>query len=410
MIAFAAASIFAIALAQALPALSLPTAWQRWHDARSIDTNPKTSGLIRFAIPSDVYGKSNSDLGDLRIIDIAGKEVPYAVDQRQGSESVSWVEVPLSEQGFVRGAYTQAVADVGTGASLHNELTIDTSADEFSTWIEVAASGNEKTWRVVRDKAPIYRFSSDGLQGNLIVHFDATRDRWLRIRVLGGAQQFPISGCRVANAVSLVPELATVMSHLKVDGKAPLHQTRLTADFGAGNIPVSAVRLETTTPHFYRTIEVSVSDDGESWNDAGQGDVYRDPRAGTSLDVHFAEARGRYWRVSVYNRNDRALAALQATLLATPRYVSFRAEPSARYRLIYANPSAEAPQYDFSQLTTVDERLSAPVVVLGIEVATPTVPATVPWTESHPVVLWLGLLIAVGVLAWLAIGAMRKPT
>ena len=410
MIAFLLPVVLSASLNAAAPPLALPPAWQHWRDARSIPTTVSAPRLVRFAIPSDVYGKSNADLGDVRIIDAAGVEVPYAVDQRAGAQTVDWVEAPLSEQGFVRGQYTQAVADVGTAGQLHNELTIDTSADEFSTWVEIAASGDERTWRVVRGKAPIYRFSSDGLQGNLVVAFSATRDRWLRIRVLRGTDQFPVSGCRVANDVSVTPELATVMSGLKVDGSAPVHQTRLTADFGAPNIPVSAVRFESSSAEFYRTIEVSASDDGESWNDAGQGDVYRDPRAGTSLQVQFPEARGRYWRVVVYNRNDRPLTGLQATLLATPRYVSFRAEPGKRYRVIYANPAADAPQYDFSRLTTADDRLSAPLVVLGAESAVPVVPATVPWTESHPFVLWLALLIAVGVLAWLAISAMRSKT
>jgi len=402
--------VFAGGLTAASPPLALPPAWQHWRDARPIEADLKAPGLVRFAIASDVYGKSNADLSDVRVIDDAGGEVPYAVDQRSSAQTVDWIAVPLSEQGFVRSQYTQAVADVGNAGDLHNELTVDTSADEFSTWVEVAASPDERTWRVVRTKAPIYRFSSDGLQGNLVVSFSPTRDRWLRIRVLRGTDQFPISGCLVANAVSVTPELATVMSALKVDASAPAHQTRLTADFGAPNIPVSAIGLQTSTAEFYRTVEVSTSDDGVTWNDAGQGDVYRDPRAGTSLQIHFPEARGRYWRVVVYNRNDLPLTRLQATLLATPRYVSFRAEPGKRYRLIYANAAADAPQYDFSRLTTADDRLSAPVVALGVEAAVPVVPPTLPWTEAHPVVLWLALLLAVGVLAWLAINAMRSKT
>ena len=399
------AVVLAVAVVATPPAHPLAAPWQPWRDVRSVVPTIATDQVIRFAIPADVYGKSEADLGDLRVIDASGAETPYAVDQRQGAQAVQWVDAPLSEQGFVPGRYTQAVADLGATGALHNEVTLDTTADEFSAWVEVAASSDERTWRIVRQRAPIYRFSSDGLQGNLIVRFDATRDRWLRVRVQRGAQRFPISGCRVADDVSIVPELSIVASHLRVDANAPARQTRLTADFGSGNIPVSAVRFAASSAEFYRTVEVSVSDDGETWNDAGQGDIYRDPRAGTSLTVQFAETRGRYWRVVVYNRNDRPLAGLDAALLAVPRYVSFRARALGRYRVLYGNPAAQAPEYDFSKLTTADERLSARVVALGPEVA---VPPTVPWTESHPFVLWLALLLAVGILAWLAVGAMRS--
>ena len=388
--------------------LPLPTQWQRFSESRRIITDAARSGLIRFALPSDVYGKSMPDLADLRVVDASGAEIPFAVDQRLRSTSVAWTDASLSERGFVRGRYSQAVADLGTGGGLHNALAIETSADEFSHWVEVASSDDDKTWRIVRARAPIYRFLSDGLQGHLAIDFDATRDRWLRIRVLDAGGDFPIDACRVANDLTSTPELKAVEARLKIAGEAPPQEMRFTADFGAPNIPASAVRFATTTPEFYRTAEISVSDDGESWNDAGQGDIYRDPSAGTSLVVQFPEARGRYWRVTIYNRNDRPLQRASASLLATPRYVSIRVTPHGVYRLLYGNPTATAPQYDFETLTSADARNRAPIVSLGSAIATNPASNAGPWTESHPIVLWLALGLAVCVLAWLAVGAMRS--
>jgi uncharacterized protein DUF3999 len=398
----------ALAISHSPQPLTISAAWNGWHEARPIETGSSTRGLVRLVIPTSVYGKSTAGLSDLRVIDDASNEVPYAVDQRLGSSSLSWDGVPLSEQGFVRGQYTQAVADVGTGGSLHNAVTIDTSGDEFSNWVEVAASGDEKTWRIVRDRAPIFRYSSEGLPGNLVVHFAATRDRWLRVRVLRGDAEFPISGCLVANDVRVMPDLSVVASGLTPGPDAPPQQTRIAYDFGAENIPVSSIRFASATPAFYRTVEVSASDDQDTWNDVGQGDIYRDPRAGTSLSVQFPEARGRYWRLTVYDRNDRPLASLQAALLATPRYVAFRAEPNERYWLIFGNADASSPQYDFATLTSVDDRLRAPIVTLGAVTATNPLARPLPWTEAHPALLWGALLLAIVVLAWLAIAAMRN--
>lgn len=386
---------------------SLPPAWQAWRAVAPIRTTASDAGLRRFALPTGVYGLSRSDLADLRIIDDVGAEVPFAIDQRQASTVVDWTSAPLSEQGFVRGQYTQAVADAGSSGILHNTLEIETTADDFSAWVEVAASDDERTWRIVRDKAPIYRFSSDALEGNLTVRFEPTRDRWLRVRVLSGTGEFAISGCRVANELAIVPELAVVAPKLTRTGSAIPSQTRWSADLGAPNIPVSTVRFRTSSAEFYRTVDVAVSADGSSWTDAGQGDIYRDSRAGTSLDVRFPEARGRFYRVTVFNRSDRPLSDVVVSLLATPRYASFRAARGRSYRLLYANPKAQAPHYDFETLTTADDRLSAIVVRLGAAEIAPPPPVVVPWTESHAYVLWIALLLAVGVLAWLAIGAMR---
>lgn len=404
MIGRAAAIAFAILSAPA--AAVLPPAWQSWHDLRAVAVSPRSPGVIRFAIPNDVYGKSQGDLEDLRIINDAGAEVPFAIDQREQATTVAWDDAPLSETGFVRGQYTQAVADTGPGRELHNTLRLATSADEFSTWVEIAASDDEVGWRIVRDRAPIYRFSSDGLKGNLAIPFDATRNRWLRIRVQNGSGEFPILGCQVANELTSEPELSTVLADLRVASPSHAQQTVFTADFGAPNIPVSEVLFSTSTVAFYRTVSIESSDDQQSWSVAGQGDIYRDPRAGARLSVGFSESRGRFWRITIFDRNDRALSRVRASLLATPRYVSFRAQAAHSYSVIYGNPNASAPQYDFSRLTTAAERLAAPIAVLGPAEFSSVSPRQ-PWTESHSFVLWLALLIAVAVMVWLAIGALR---
>jgi len=398
----------ALAMSGAIgPGPSLPPAWQAWRAVAPIRAAVRP-GLVRVALPIWVYAASEPDLGDLRVIDDTAAEVPFAIDQVEESTTVEWANAPLSEQGFVRGQYTQVVADVGTSGSLHNAITVNTLADDFSTWVEVAASDDKKTWRIVRDKAPIFRFSSDGLAGNQTVHFDPTGDRWLRIHVLRGDAEFHIISCVVANDVRVVPDLAIVAPVLK-RGVSPIaSQTRFSVDFGAPNIPVSAVRFRTTSADFYRTVDVSVSNEGKDWAEAGQGDIYRDPRAGTSLEVRFPEERGRYYRVTVFNRSDRPLRDLAPTLLATPRYVSFRSLAGRRYRLLYDYPKADAPQYDFETLTSADERLKAPVTSLGQPSIAPPAPVVVPWTESHAFVLWIALLVAVAVLAWLAVGAMRN--
>jgi hypothetical protein len=408
------------ALAVPVPDVHQAPPWQDWKYARPIElpanhsTAPAAQSpteLIRFALPGVMYGQAQPDLEDLRVIDASGVQQPFAIDQFAVRTEVLRHDATMSEQGFVAGRYSQAVADVGTAEDMHDVLTIETDADQFSTWVEVAASDDERTWRIVRQRAPIFRFRADGFEGSLDVRFDRTRSRWLRIRVLDPSKAFPITGCSVADVVEAKPDLVTVAGDLRPDRRSPAKQTRVTVDLGSAGIPASEVRFAIADKAFHRAVAVLSSADGTNWNDVYDCEIYRDDLGGASLSFGFPEGRGRFWRLVVFNRDDAPLQGLRASLLATPRYVSFRARAGTHYRVIFGNPRAAAPEYDFASSTSAEERVHAPLATLGRygEAMNPTAPLIArPWTETHAGIVWAALLLAVIVLAWIALRAMRS--
>ena len=125
--------------------------------------------------------------------------------------------------------------------------------------------------------------------------------------------------------------------------------------------------------------------------------------------MEFTEARGRYWRVVVHNRNDPPLEGLALELYGTPRHVIFQQEPQRRYRLLYGNERAERPQYELARLADPSQFEKAVVGAVGAEEVNTAWVDPRPWSERHPVVLWVALGIVVAVLALLAIRSLRQP-
>src|SRR5579872_782325 len=173
----------------AAPATSLTGAWEHWHASRLIETHTTAQPLlVAFALPVAVYGSSQPGLEDLRIVDDAGQEVPYVIDTPQVHRSVEWSAARVFDTGFIPGRYTQAVADVGDAGTPHDLLRIEANpADsDFFAWVGVDASVDGRTWRIVRERAPIFRFASDGISGQLQISIPETRSRFLRVRILDG--------------------------------------------------------------------------------------------------------------------------------------------------------------------------------------------------------------------------------
>ena len=82
--------------------------------------------------------------------------------------------------------------------------------------------------------------------------------------------------------------------------------------------------------------------------------------------------------------------------------------PGRAYRLLYGNLAAHSPQYDLSRF--LDAGAPKPVYLvaaLGPEELTRNYVDPRPFTERHPVTLWIALGIAIVLLGFSALRALR---
>lgn len=430
----ALAGLAALAVAAAA---ELPLAWQHWRYLRALELEPTPEArLVKVTVPIEVYGKAGTDLpdrqaglADLRLIDDTGREVAFVLEARLGRRSREWRTASVVDFGYFPELYTYAVVVVPPEVERHNSLEILTDVADFFAWVEVAASDalpapeQEKTaWRIVRERAPIYRFRREEVEGAQTIGYPETRARYLRLRITReDKKNLVVRACRVAHEVVEAAELVRLLAKSVSRPEAPPGQSKWQVDLGTNQVPVSEVRFAVEQAQFHRPVEVWASDDGEHWTLAGAGDIHRYSTPGSnqpqaSLTVEFSEARGRYWRVVVHNRNDPPLEGLTVELYGTPRQVVFQQEPQRSYRLLYGNERAEAPQYELARLARLGDGQADPAEfgkAVGGAVGTEEVNTAWvdprPWSERHPLVLWVALGIAVVVLALLAIRSLRQP-
>lgn len=411
------ASVCLVCLTASVFAAELPGEWQAWRFSRPIIVPRGVERrLVRATLPLEVVGRAQPSFDDLRIIDGRGTEVPYILHARVGSRTVQWRATELSETGFVAGEYTQAVADCGTSAPLHNSVEIEIGQSDFFTWVEVAASDDREVWRVVRERAPLFRFEKEKLEGSRTVSYPDTRARWLRLR-LSGDEQLTVRSVRVAEEVIEEAELATLPARPRLDPDSPVGESVWEVDLAHANVPVSAVRCETERLEFHRPVRISTSRDGENWSRVTQGEIYRyaglvaedsEDSDRQQLWVRFDEARGRHWRIAVVDRNDSPIDDLSCELFWVPRRVVFRPESGNGYRLLYGNHRADHPTYELARLTVREEREQAFPVDLGVPSANEGYVSPDPWSERHPGLLWTALGIAIVLLGWIALRSLRS--
>lgn len=411
---FVLAAIGAVALAS-----DLPFAWRAWRYSRALET--QHPGVLNYvSIDRDAYAHSENHLADLRIIDDFGAELPYDMRSRLAAPPQS-IPVPafLRENSFAPGQFTQVVVDLGAHANFHNTLRVQTPESDFINWVEVAASDDAHLWRIVKPRAPISRFRRENLEGNQTVHYSENNARYLRLRIQEPSDQFPVTGVEVFSTPPAEKEVVAAsgvaLTAMTSAGPASAAgQTQWTVDLGSAGIPVAEIAFATTQPEFYRAVRILTSVDAKEWQPIGGGEIYRYSVGGKTeefLRVRCYEVWGpRYWRVEILNANDAPLSAVRMSLLMTARFLLFYLRENRNYRLIYGNARATPPQYDLAKTLRIQANELIPQATLGTEEPTSNYADPRPFTERHPNLLWLAVGIAVVLLGYAALRALRVPS
>ncbi len=379
---------------------TLPARWAHWKYERAIHTTAEGSTSI--VVPPTIYANAKPNLADVRVVDANGVEVPFALVVPPSGPSTVWIESTVTDEGFVAGKYSQAVADLGARHQAYSLLDLETSLGSFATHVDVDASDEGKTWRTIREGAAIYDYASDGLATNTRVPFPPSTARYVRVRVLDPARAFPIAGIRFATQSP-----APAPERYRVRLSPPRRDASGTTTYelgGFAQVPIDALRIDASEPSYVRDVDVQTSDDGTAWQTIASVTIAR-----TSVrhvaDVTFDETQAPRWRIAIHDGNDAPLRGVAVGAFGLARRIAFDAAPGIAYRLLYGNPQAEAPSYDYAQthvLTTAGTLGAA----LGNPKRNPGFVSAVPWSERNPWLLWIALAIAVVAVGTLAVRTM----
>ena len=399
-------------------AADLPGVWRSWRYTRTIE-QARGGALNYITLDRAAFSHSENRLADLRVIDDEGKEIPYAMlsQIRRPLEPVK-LSSAVRENSFVPKEFTQVVVDLGEKTGFHNNLRVRTPETDFINWVEVAASDDAHVWRIVNARAPISRFNKESLEGNQTVRYSENNARYLRVRIQETQHPFQVADIEVFSSPAANNEAAAedgiqVVHALAPDANGGDSLTQWTMDPLGGNIPISRFTFESSQREFYRAVRILTSSDGKEWQFAGGGELHRYVFNGVSqesLSVPCNENGGSsHWRVEVLNGNDAPLSDVRLSVLMPQRFVLFHGAAGHSYRVLYGNSRATAPDYDLVRTLQIPAAETMPHPGLGTEEVTSNYVDPSPFTERHPNLLWAALGLAVILLGYAAVRALRAP-
>jgi hypothetical protein len=330
-------------------------------------------GLVKLALPADTLDRARTDLADLRILDAAAREVPYALVRPSAMQPLS--VVPQQFRAALTAEATVLTLATGTAQPLL-AVTLATPNRAFVKPVRVELSSDGNTWEQVADAVPLFR--QNGAE-QLTLVLPRRTAAWVRLTVDDRREPaVPFTGATLLAGEARPAATAPVAVRRAAIDELP-GETVLTLDLGAAHLPLTALSFTATDPLFTRNFTVTVR---ELINDTvverplARGTIYRIALAGLApaerLTVPLAiTAPTRELMVHLDNGDSPPLAFTAVGAERQPVLLVFNATTPGPHTLLLGQPQATAPRYDLPANAADYDHLPIASVALSPVAANP---------------------------------------
>ncbi len=331
--------------------LLLPTA------ARALDTGEwalrqtftlESAGLVKFSLSPATLDHARPDLADLRMLDAAGREVPYAL-VRPGEVQPR----PVSPRQFHADLTTDATVltiETGTTEPLLT-VTVATPGTAFVKPVRIERSDDGRAWEPVADGVPVFR--QNGAAG-LTLDLGQRPAAFLRLTVDDRrSPPVPFTGAVLLAGAAAEAPVEPVAVNITARDELP-GETVLTLDLGAAHLPLASLTFVADDPWFTRNLTVAareLRDDTVVERPLTNGTIYRIAVDGLTPAARLVVPTGpgpmpRELIVHIDNGDSPPLAVTTVRGARHPIWLVFNAAAPGTFTLLLGQTHAAAPRYD----------------------------------------------------------------
>lgn len=359
-------------------------------------------------IDPEIWNHSRRDLADLRLYD-GETQVPYVLRQQGSRVSKVEQEAKVLNLGRV-GDHTEFDLDV-KGASEYDRVRLQLDAKDFINSVLIFGR-NDLTGssRTQLGPSTLYDFSREKLGSNFILSLPPSSFLYLHIQLAPGIRPEQVKGATVFN---LQEQKASRIQVGTCGAPVQEHKQTLIRCDVPSRVPLDRVQFSVAPGqvNFRRSVTIANTDaDQIASGDINRIRLTRGGQAVTSEDlaVDLSAPHQDHLTITIDNGDDPPLQMSSVQPLATERRIYFDPGGKNSFKLYYGDEKLEPPVYDYAKF--FQENSSAVAAQLGPGMHNPAYrgrPDDRPWSERHPAVLWVAMLLAIAVLAVTAFRSMK---
>lgn len=382
----------------------------------------KSSGQSCLALDAGIFAHAAPQLADLRLYR-DGIEIPFALRTAAPVENVEKSILPLNAG--VRGG--QTVFDANLPEGHYSDLQLAVTGQNFIATVTVSGSQTETGSAETKiGSYTIFDLTGQKLGRSTVLHLPESDFRYLHFRIKGPLAPASITGLSVMRLPVRQPKYVVVAENSRVEQKGHSSVFEFTVP---AHVPVDRIVFtpSASPAQFSRDVTITVTSIAPS----PASDAAQPPRtvasSGNLLRVHSVQAGQQLdeehlaldapwvdfstpakWTITIENGDDTPLTLQFVRLQMIERDLCFEADGNGGYLLFYGDSALAAPRYDYARLFA--PQVNASQVTAGPEQPNPAYqprPDARPFTEKHPALLWMALVVVIALLGVVAVRSAR---
>lgn len=378
-----------------------------------------SQGQTCAAIDVATFAHASPGLADLRLYRNGSQEVPYVLRIAEPVTTQQADIQPLN-LGSRNG---KVVFDAAMPQGSYRSVNLHLRGKNFIASVTVTGSQAQDESAITRlGTYNVFDLTDQRLGRSTVLHLPVSDFRYLHFQIGAPIQPEDVAGLSIESEPVQLAEYLTIAETASVaqQGRSSVVEFTVPA-----NVPVERVEFAPagTPANFSRSVSIAAAPAASGKNPETlfrySGEIRRVHGTHTGLHIddeqltvplaNDSASTSSRWTVKIDNGDDQPLTLTAVRLQMKKRTLCFDAAAGASYMLAYGDAALAAPRYDYATFFQPDK--DAAQATLRAEHANPQYeprPDERPFTEKHPALLWIALVLAVLVLGGVALRSARQ--
>jgi len=409
-----------------------------WKFKADVTIEDGTGEYCRLTLTPDIYNAARLDLGDIRLVDSHGEQVPYVLAKPQDTtESLKYQPAIINRSTNAENA-AMVTLDFRTKV-VKNSIEVVTGGNNFRRAVKTEGSNDNVEFFTLVEQA--YVFAINHSRRFEQVDLPLNDYRYLRISVwpMTTEEESPVidevKAFKVKKKFADRQPVEMVQVEHSEDEKG--NSSVYVYDLTHRHLPISEIELDVADDAFYRCVTLEGRDtatrkvkiDSEdsrqrfkevevSWESVINDTIYRyteangQKRERVVLRVPSNRRCYRYLRITIKNYDDKPLIIRSVSARMIPHRIVFTAGDNGAPTLYVSSAKAASPRYDLVHRLSKPLQVEARPAIVSAIIDNPLFGKAeqkpVPWTERHQVLLLIIMVVVALVLAGLILKSLKS--
>jgi hypothetical protein len=394
-----------------------------FHYERPIENLSSHAGQACLVVDGGLFSHAAPELADLRLYH-DGTETPYVIHMAAPAVA-SQRALDLLDKG-VRGGQTAFDAQMPDGH--YSDLELAVTAHDFIATAQVSGSQAQAGSAETKlGSYTIFDLTKQRLGRSTVLHLPESDFKYLHFRIAGPLAPESVTGLSVVRLPESQPRYVTVAETAQLTQKGHDSVFQFTVP---AHVPVDRVVFAPGAQPALFSRNVSIQVEETPKTPASDAAPYPQTvtASGNLLRVHSVQNGHRIdeehlaidapraefdtqakWTIEIDNGDDLPLKIDSIRLQMLERDLCFEAVESGNYALYYGDAALASPRYDYEALFA--PQTDAARIAAGAEIANAAYqprPDERAFTEKHPALLWVALVLVIALLGAIALGSVKR--